>query len=198
MMTPSLSRPILALSAAVAGVLLAASPACAQSGAGSSDKMNLVIIYGNDECPPSKGDEITVCARKDESERYRIPAPFRNAPSPNNEAWTNRVIAYESVGATGAQSCSPVGAGGWTGCASRFISNGMADKKATSDVQFSKLIDAERDKRLSKIDAEAAKTQSDVEDAEKAYEARKQAQAAAAASANTDTSVTAPAAGGGK
>lgn len=198
MMTPSLSRPILALSAAVAGVLLAASPACAQSGSGGGDKMNLVIIYGNDECPPSKSDEITVCARKDESERYRIPAPFRNAPSTNNEAWTNRVLAYESVGSTGTQSCSPVGAGGWTGCANKFISNGMAEKKATSDVQFSKLIDAEREKRLSKIDAEAAKTQSDVEDAEKAYDARRQAAAAAAANANSDTSVTAPAASGGK
>ena len=62
----------------------------------------------------------------------------------------------------------------------------------------SKLIDAEREKRLSKIDAEAAKTQSDVEDAEKAYDARRQAAAAAAANANSDTSVTAPAASGGK
>ena len=149
MTTTPLSRRIaLGLCGALGLGLIAASPAAAEPAQSGGDKMNLVIIYGNDECPPSKGDEITVCARKDESERYRIPAPFRDHPAPGNEAWTNRVIAYESVGATGAQSCSPVGAGGWTGCEAKFIRNGMAEKKAQSDVQFSKLIDAERQKRL--------------------------------------------------
>lgn len=197
MMSQPFSRPILAIyatSMALAGALFAASPALAQSQPGS-DRMNMVIIYGNDECPPSKGDEITVCARKDESERYRIPAPFRDT-SPKSEAWTNRVIAYESVGATGAQSCSPVGAGGWTGCEAKFISNGMAARKQSSDVQFSKMIEAEREKRLSKIDAQAAATQADVEQAEKDYDARKLAQQKAEATANTgDTSVTAPGSG---
>lgn len=182
------SRPILAAGAALAAMFVAGSPLPA-SAAPNSDKVNMVIIFGNDECPPSQGDEITVCARKDESERYRIPAPFRNAPSGQNEAWTNRVVAYESVSASGLQSCSPVGAGGWTGCESRFIKNGMADRKSASDVQFSKLIDQEREKRLSKIDAQAAATQSDVEDAERAYDARRAKQAAA----NPDATVTAPA-----
>jgi hypothetical protein len=78
-----------------------------------------------------------------------------------------QVIAYERVGATGAQSCSPVGAGGQTGCVSQFIKNAYAERKQSSDVQFSKMIEAEREKRLGKIDDEAARTQSDVEDAEK-------------------------------
>ena len=205
---PQLSRPLiagrlLAAGAAVAGMLLAAAtPASAapeDSAAPDSgrDRMNLVIIYGNDQCPVSKGDEITVCARKDESERYRIPAPFRTeAPSTKNEAWTSKVLAYESVGATGTQSCSAVGAGGWTGCMGQFIHNAKAERKA-SDVQFSTLIEAEREKRLSKIDADAAKTQSDVEDAERAYDARKNAKQDPNGS---DATVTAPAAApsGGK
>ena len=51
-------------------------------------------------------------------------------------------------------------------------------KKTSSDVQFSKLIDQERQKRLSTIDKQAAETQSDVEQAEAAYDARQRAEAA--------------------
>jgi hypothetical protein len=186
---PQLSRPLFAASAVVGMLLSAATPASAAPADGGGDRMNLVIIYGNDQCPVSKGDEITVCARKDEGERYRIPAPFRTeAPSTKNEAWTSKVLAYESVGATGAQSCSATGAGGWTGCEAQFIHKGVAERKA-SDVQFSTLIEAERQKRLSKIDAQAAQTQSDVEDAERAYDARK----AAKPNPNSgDAAVTAP------
>jgi hypothetical protein len=181
----------MAAGAAVAGMLLAATaPASAAPADSGGDRMNLVIIYGNDQCPSSTGDEITVCARKDEGERYRIPAPFRTGPTgPQNEAWNSKVLAYESVGATGAQSCSAVGAGGWTGCEAQFIHKGVSERKA-SDVQFSTLIEAERQKRLSKIDAEAAHTQSDVEDAERAYDARKNAKP----NPNSgDAAVTAPA-----
>ena len=177
---PAFFRAILGCGGAVAAMLLAGQSAAAAPGgsgqAGSGqDRMNMVIIFGDDACPVSTGNEITVCARKAESERYRIPAPFRDQPSTKSESWTQRVIAYESVGSTGAQSCSPVGAGGWTGCASRFISNGMADKKASSDVQFSKLLDEARAKRLSTADADAAEMQANVERAEKAYEARQRA-----------------------
>lgn len=183
-MTHDFSRPLIA---AALGMMLAASPAFAGNAAPAAtgpaasggDRMNLVIIYGNDACPVSTADEITVCARKDEAERYRIPAPFREQPSTRAEAWTNKVIAYERVGATGAQSCSPVGAGGWTGCAAQFINNAAAEKKAGSDVQFSQLLDKARAERQAKIDEEAAKTQSDVEDAERAYEARQRAAAQA-------------------
>jgi hypothetical protein len=168
-------RPL--ITAALMGIAATGS-AMAAPVAAPSEKVNMVIIYGEDKCPVSKGDEITVCARKAESERYRIPEPFRDNPKgPQNEAWSQRVIAYERVGATGPQSCSAVGAGGATGCLSQFINNAYAEKKASSDVQFSKMIQAEREKRLATVDDEAAKTQSDVEDAERAYDARKKKQA---------------------
>jgi len=174
-------RPLIFASALVSGAVAGgpamATPARSVPVAGA-EKVNMVIIYGEDKCPVSKSDEITVCARKAESERYRIPEPFRDNPKgPQNEAWNNRVIAYERVGSTGAQSCSPVGAGGATGCLSQFIDRAYAEKKQSTDVHFSKMIEAEREKRLSNVDEEAAKTQSDVEDAERAYDARKQKQA---------------------
>ena len=69
-----------------------------------------VIVFGDDPCPPSTTGEITVCARKDEAERYRIPESLRSDPgAPGNEPWTDKVRAYETVGAAGTASCSPVG-----------------------------------------------------------------------------------------
>ena len=56
---------------ALLGAAAAVTPAAAQDAGG--DKVNMVIVYGNDACPDSSEGEITVCARKAEAERYRIP-----------------------------------------------------------------------------------------------------------------------------
>ncbi|HZU63049.1 MAG TPA: hypothetical protein VFF98_05150 [Novosphingobium sp.] len=181
---PRRHRPAAALAGALFALAgaFAALPAHAQgtNADGGSDKVNMVIIYGDDKCPESHGDQITVCARKAESERYRIPEPFRNTSGPDNEAWTNRVIAYERVGAAGTQSCSPVGAGGWTGCSGQFIKNAYAEKKAETDVNFQKMISDARAKRMEGVDAEAVETQKRVEAAEKAYQERERARQDAA------------------
>jgi hypothetical protein len=166
-------RPIIALSAALAATIAIAAPAAAQDAAG--DKVNQLIIYGEDTCPQST-TEITVCARKPETERYRIPEMFRGAESPQNEAWTNKVLAYETVGRSGTQSCSPVGGGGWTGCANQLINAAYQEKREAPDVRFAELIAAERAKRLATIDADAAATQARVESLEKQYEARLKAE----------------------
>ena len=191
MTNPILSRGWLAGAAALVAALMATAPGTAAADTGQ-DRMNMVIVFGDDACPVSTGNEITVCARKAESERYRIPAPFREQPSTKSEAWTQRVIAYESVGSTGTQSCSPVGAGGWTGCEAKFIHNGMAERKANSDVQFGRMIDEARAKRMSTVDSDAAQTQADVEQAEKDYDARQRAKQD---STGGDATVTAPASG---
>ena len=44
-------------------------PAAAQAQDDGGDRVNQVIIFGQDQCPVSEGDTITVCARLDESER---------------------------------------------------------------------------------------------------------------------------------
>lgn len=151
-------------------LLAAPAPALAQSG---GEKINQLIVYGDDPCPQSSADQITVCARKGEGERYRIPPALRDDPlSPKNEAWTDRVQAYETVGAQGIASCSPVGAGGATGCMAKLIDTAYAEKRQGSDTRFGTLIEAERAKRLSTIDADAAATQARVEQLEKEYDAR--------------------------
>lgn len=178
-----------ALAALSSGLILAAAPAAAQDE--SSERVNQVIVYGEDPCPQSSANEITVCARKPEAERYRIPETLRGIDSPKSEAWTNRVEAYETVGAFGTLSCSPVGPGGSLGCTQQLIDRAYAEKKGGSDVKFGELIAAERAKRLSAIDEEAAEQQKRVEEAEKAYlEQQNRQQAAQAAAEDTSGKAT--------
>ena len=151
-------------------------PAAAQAPvAAAGERINTIIIYGDDVCPPSKGDEITVCARKAEAERFRIPAPLRETPSTKTEAWAQRVLAYETVGRDGINSCSPVGPGGALGCTQKLIRNAYAEKKGATDVNFARMIEEERAKRAGTVDADAAATQARVEQIEKEYEARQRA-----------------------
>lgn len=178
-----------ALAALSSGLTLAAAPAFAQDEGG--ERVNQVIVYGDDPCPQSTTDEITVCARKPEGERYRIPEPLRGVDSPTSEAWTSRVEAYETVGAFGTMSCSPVGPGGSLGCTQQLIDRAYAEKKGGTDVRFGELIAAERAKRLSAIDEEAAEQQKRVEEAEKAYlEQQNRQQAAQAAAEDTSGKAT--------
>lgn len=176
-------RPSIIAFALVSAASLGTVPASAQD---VGEKVNQVIVFGDDPCPPSSDGEITVCARKDESERYRIPEPLRETPSARNDAWSNRVIAYETVGAKGTMSCSPVGPGGSTGCTQKLIDAAFAERESSSEVRFSQLIQEEREKRLATIDAEAEETQKRVEEIEKQYEARERA-AQEAAEAETET-----------
>jgi hypothetical protein len=139
----------------------------------SGEKVNQLIVYGDDPCPQATSpNEITVCARKEEGERYRIPAPLRGIDNPSNRAWTDRVKAYETVGKAGTLSCSPVGPGGFTGCQQQLINNAYAERKGGGDVKFSDLIEKARAKRLSTVDQDARETQSRVEAEEAAYAAQ--------------------------
>jgi len=155
-------------------LVLPSAAALAQEDGG--DRVNQVIIFGEDECPVSEGDTITVCARLDESERYRIPPRLRASSSPDNEAWAQRARSLETVGRFGPMSCTPVGAGGELGCTVEMIEAAYAERAAGSDVRFSQLIEQERAERLSEIDAEAAATQARVEELERAYMDRLEAE----------------------
>ncbi|WP_292939741.1 hypothetical protein [Novosphingobium sp.] len=168
-------RSAAALAPALALVVLLGVPlpSAVQAQDNPTEKINQLIVYGDDPCPASSDGSITVCARKDESERFRIPKPLRDNPNDSvNQGWTQRVKAYETVGAFGTNSCSPIGAGGATGCMSQLINSAYAEKKQSSDVQFGKLIEEERAKRLKTIDADTAAEQARVEVLEKEYEAK--------------------------
>lgn len=166
--------------ASLAMALGLSAPAAAQEDAGADDyRVNQLIIYGSDECPVSTASEITVCARKDEGERYRIPEDLRLSEDPANTAWTERVLAYETVGSNGINSCSPVGGGGELGCTQQLIDRAAAERKESSSIRFSELIAKAREERMSGVDAEAAAAQARVEEEEAAYFERKAAEDAA-------------------
>ena len=106
-----------------------------------------------------------------------MPEALREHSSPQNEAWTNKVLAYETVSRTGTNSCSPVGAGGWTGCTAKAINDAYAERKTDPTIKFGQLIADERAKRLSTIDADTAETQARVEAIERQMEDRRKAEA---------------------
>lgn len=133
------------------------------------DSYNMVIVYGDDACPQSTAEQIVVCARKAENERYRIPERLRFSESPQNVSWSERVERLEMVGSFGALSCSPTGAGGFTGCTQEMINAAYADKAAGSDVRFGQLVAEARAERLSTIDEDAAAEQARVEMIEREY-----------------------------
>jgi len=162
----------------------------------SAEKVKQVIVYGNDPCPTSSSDEIVVCARQDEKDRYRIPKELRGQEAPGstvNEAWTNRVRSIEYVGRSGTQSCSPVGAGGFTGCFSQIARVAKEERKQMGDASWADLVSAEREKRLSKIDKDSDQIEARVKAEEAAKEKAKTD--AAAAAAQSSASDAAPAGG---
>jgi hypothetical protein len=123
-----------------ASVMLAAAAigasAAAQPSPEERDKIREIVVYGTDPCPPSSDQEVIVCARRPESERYRVPPNLREpAPSPESESWTSRAEALETVGKTGIQSCSPVGPGGATGCLEQLIRQAREERRAAAKAQ---------------------------------------------------------------
>ncbi len=162
--------------------LAAASPAWAQdepaADSANTDTVNLVIIYGDDDCPRSQTGEIVVCQRFDEDERYRIPENLRESSDPANKSWTERATTFETVGTFGAMSCTPTGYGGWSGCTAQLIEAAYAEKRGGQNVRAAQLIEEARAERLSAIDAEAAAEQARVEVIEKEYEAKLDAERA--------------------
>lgn len=92
----------------------------------------VLIIFGNDKCPTNaSGDEIVVCARRPEAERYRIPKELRpRAQTPDSQSWAVRSQAALATGRTGTGSCSAAGSGGWTGCWAEQMRAAKAENKA--------------------------------------------------------------------
>ncbi|MET0372282.1 MAG: hypothetical protein ABW039_13015 [Sphingobium sp.] len=139
-----------------------------------SERVNLVIVYGQDSCPPSQGDDIVVCARKGEEERYRIPEPLRGDPNqPSHQAWGERVKSMEYVGKSGTESCTPVGGGGTTGCFAQLARMAKLERQAADNASWKDLVAAERAKRLSTIDADSKEIEAQAVAEEKAAAAKK-------------------------
>lgn len=156
-----------------------------------NERVKQVIVYGDDPCPASQGDEITVCARMAERERYRIPAELRTDPNdPHVQAWMNRAESIEYVSRTsGTDSCSPVGGGGFTGCFQRLSRQAREERRTLlGDSTWANAVSAERERRLSGIDAESEQVEQRVK-AEEAAAAARQPQTAPPADLTTGTNV---------
>ena len=106
--------------ATIAAAMLPLAPASAQVGS------RLVTIFGNDPCPRD-----VICVRAPESDRYRIPQELRGETgAAAAERWGQRAKSLEYVGRSGTQSCSPVGAGGASGCFNELVRKARDEEHA--------------------------------------------------------------------
>jgi hypothetical protein len=112
------------LLAALAGL---ATPVLAEEPA---QRSSTLLVYGDDKCPESSEDEVVVCARRPESERYRVPKSLREKQRlPGGIAWGQQVAQMEEATRfTRPNSCSVVGSGGQTGCFAQSIMQWLADR----------------------------------------------------------------------
>jgi hypothetical protein len=92
-----------------------------------------LLVYGEDACPEKSGEEIVVCARRPEAERYRIPPKLRETPddySGDRGSWTTHVSALDDASrTTRPNSCSAVGTFGQTGCLTAALHQWYLEKQ---------------------------------------------------------------------
>jgi hypothetical protein len=120
------------MAAASLAASLVASAALAQNTQGSVDQRAAqIIVFGNDPCPRVTGsDEIVVCTRRPERERYRIPEVFREGQRlRDGESWAARAESIEDEGETGIGSCSNIGPAGFTGCWEEMMRQARRDRR---------------------------------------------------------------------
>jgi hypothetical protein len=123
----------ISLLAAGAAAALTLGPVPAGAQGAQQEKVRRLVVYGRDPCPRAQSaDEIVVCARRPETERYRIPRELRDSVTeddPESTSWAARAEALEYVGRTGIQSCSTVGPGGVSGCWNEMVRAWRRDRR---------------------------------------------------------------------
>lgn len=93
-----------------------------------------IIVYGNDPCPRSTDDDIVVCNRRPEEERYRLAPNLRpSGTRQERSSWANRAHEINNVGNTGIGSCSAVGPGGSSGCLIQEINRAMQENQEATE-----------------------------------------------------------------
>ena len=115
--------------AILAAALALAVPAVAQDDA--PGRQSELTVYGTDPCPQSTDEEIVVCRRRPEEERYRIPAPLRRSTRNAEQSWGSRVESLDEVSRdTRPNSCSVVGTYGQSGCTQQMIRQWYEERRA--------------------------------------------------------------------
>nr|WP_206517677.1 hypothetical protein [Sphingobium algorifonticola] len=95
------------------------------------ERITNLVVYGEETCPVAEGDEIVVCARKPESERYRIPKTLREKPAVSGgPGWGSQVANMEAVSRQNLpNSCSANGSNGFTGCTAAMLRQWFAERR---------------------------------------------------------------------
>jgi hypothetical protein len=115
----------------LAALIGAAAVSPAPSLAAPPPRESTVEVFGSDPCPRSTNDEIVVCSRRPEEERYRIPAPLRHGRHPPEQSGVARAETMDEVSrATMPDSCSVVGSYGQSGCQQALIRQWYAARRA--------------------------------------------------------------------
>ncbi|WP_206185455.1 hypothetical protein [Sphingosinicella sp. CPCC 101087] len=113
-------KPLRGLAAALAGAAACLSvPAAGQP----PEREVSIIVYGDDPCPVAEDpEEIVVCARQPDEERYRIPEPLRRGEELSERSWSNQAAELEDAQRDSRpNSCSVVGSFGQTGCTQQML-----------------------------------------------------------------------------
>jgi hypothetical protein len=98
----------------------------------ASTRESQIEVYGQDPCPQPVGDEIVVCHRRAEEERYRIPEPLRHSAERTEQAWGARAETMNEVSSQVLpNSCSVIGSYGQSGCQQAFINQWYASRRAS-------------------------------------------------------------------
>jgi len=118
-------------------LLLASAPALAAPATSLAEapppQISTLVVFGNDPCPRSRDDEIIVCARQPESDRYRIPKELRKKRKADVpvQSWVERARTLDMVSRKGLpNSCSPQGSNGQTGCMRQFLEAARLEREA--------------------------------------------------------------------
>lgn len=120
--------PAAAVGMAIGLTVLSASPATAQRAQPSQ-----IIVYGTDPCPRTTDDDVVVCYRRPESERFRLPEVLRpQGARQERQSWTRQAENLSTIGSTGLNKCSPVGPMGVAGCAQQEINQAFREVREQS------------------------------------------------------------------
>lgn len=122
------------LSAIFSALLLTQYPSILVSAEPPPARTRTATVFGEDACPVPQGDEIIVCGRLPETERYRIPKQFREKPrddSGPSASWASKVRSLEDAQRfTMPGSCTVVGSGGQSGCTQAMLRQWFLERKA--------------------------------------------------------------------
>jgi len=123
-------RSLLLVTLAAAGTFGIAGFVAAPATAQGADR--IIDIYGTEKCPSSNGQDIVVCRKHPETERYRIPKDLREQAPASQAVGNNGLAAVNSTGGTGVQinSCNSIGAGVAVGCVKQEADAWKADQRA--------------------------------------------------------------------